>query len=89
MVAVLFELPSGSVLVIESRPFEAPERFSRVCIKLVVGSALETGREHMAQEQVIMRVNRHLVLVLMEVLDRVGHSRVALETQHHSFFEKR
>ena len=30
-----------------------------------------------------MRVGRHLVLVLTEVLDGVDHSRVALETRHH------
>ena len=52
--------------------FEAPKRSSRECIKPVVGNALETGREYMTGEQVVVRVDRHLILVLTEVLDRVG-----------------
>ena len=35
-----------------------------------------------------MRVDRHLVLVLTELLDGVNHSRVALETQHHELLQE-
>jgi len=35
-----------------------------------------------------MRVDRHLVLVLTEVLDRVGRSRVALEARHHELLRE-
>ena len=67
---------------------EASERLSRKRIESVIGSALETEREHMAQEQVIMRVNRHLVLVLMNVLDGVSCSRVAFKARHHELFHE-
>ena len=35
-----------------------------------------------------MRVDRHLVLVLTEVLDRIGCSRVAVEARHHELLRK-
>jgi len=53
---------------------KASESLSQEFIEPVVGSALETRQEHMAQEQVIMRVDHHLVLLLMEVLDGVDRS---------------
>ena len=74
VVVVLLKLPSGSVLVIESllHLFEAPETLSWECIELV--EALENGREHTTQEHVVVKVDRYLVLILMEVLDGVSRS---------------
>ena len=65
-----------------------PERLSRKYIELVISNALETGLEHMTQEQVIVKVDSHLVLELMEVLDGAGHSRVLLEAWHHELLLK-
>ena len=55
-------------------------------VELVVGNAFETRWEHTTQEMVIVRVNRHLILVLQEVLDRIGRPRVALEARHYELF---
>jgi len=38
------------------------------------------------QEEVIMKVDRQLVLVLLEVLDVIGRPRVALEARHYELF---
>jgi len=62
---------------------KASERLSWECVEPVVGSTIQTGWEHMTQEQVVVRVDCYLVLVLTDVLDGVSHSRVALEAQHH------
>jgi len=85
VVTILLELPSKRIIVIESmlHLFESPERLSRECIEPVVGNALETGWEHTTQEQVIVKVDHHLVLVLTEVLDGVSRSRVGLEAPYH------
>jgi len=37
------------------------------------------------QQEVIVRVNYHLVLVLQEVLDGIYHPRVVFEAWHHKF----
>ena len=68
--------------------FKALERSSREFIEPVITCALETRREHTTQEQVIVRVSHHLVLVLMEMLDGVGRSRAALEARHHELFRE-
>jgi len=67
---VLPQLPSGSIVVVESllHFLEVLERLSRERIEPVVGGALETGWKNAGHEHIIMRVNHHLVLVLMEVL---------------------
>ena len=74
VIDVLLKLPSGSVLVIEDLPhlFKAPEQIPRERVELVVGDAFETGWKHVTQEEVIMRVDRHLVLVSSEVLNGIG-----------------
>ena len=54
--------------------FEATKILSQEYIEPIIGSTLETRWEHITQEQVIMRVDCHLVLILTEVLDGVGHS---------------
>jgi len=55
-------------------------------VEPIVGGTFETGWEHATQEEVIMRVERHLILVLPEVLDGIGHPRVALEARHDELF---
>ena len=52
----------------------------------VVGGAFDSGWEHVTQEEVIVRMNHYLVLVLPEVLDRISRPRVALETRHYELF---
>jgi len=42
-----------------------------------------TGGEHPAHEEVIVRVDFHLILVVPKMLDRVGRSGVEVEAQHH------
>ena len=42
----------------------------------------------MTQEQVIVKVDRQLFLVLMEVFDVVSWSRVAVVTQHHELLQE-
>ena len=81
VVDVLLELSLESTLVIESmlHLFEAPESLSRECIEPFIGSALETKWEHATQEQLVIRVDCHLVLVLPEILDGIGRPRVVLE----------
>jgi len=51
-------------------------------VESVVGGAIETGWEHATQEEVVVRENRHLLLVLSEVLDGISRPIVALEAQH-------
>jgi len=57
-------------------------------VKSVVGGAFETGWEHTSQEEVIMRVDRYLVLVLSEEMNGINRSRVVLEVRHYELFEK-
>ena len=40
----------------------------------------------MTPEEVSVRVDRHLVLALPEVLDGIAHPRVALEARHYELF---
>jgi len=60
---------------------------SRERAEPIVGDAFKTGWEHTIQE-VIVRVDRHLVLVLPEVLDGIDRLRVALEAWHYELFRK-
>ena len=71
---VLPLLPLRNILVVEGllQLPKVPKRLPREQIKSAIGDAFKTGWEYTAQEQVIVRVNRHLVLVLAEVLDRIG-----------------
>ena len=57
-------------------------------VKPIVGDAFETGWEHITQEEVIMREDLHLVLILSEVLDEIGRPRVVLEVRHYELFKK-
>ena len=54
--------------------------------KPVVGSAFEIGWEHATQEEIIIRVDRHLILVLLVELDGIDRSRIALEARHYKLF---
>ena len=59
--------------------FEAMERMPRKRVEPVVGGVFEIGGEHVTQEEIIMRIDRHLVLILLEMLDGIGHSGVVFE----------
>ena len=58
----------------------------REIVEPVVGTAFKTRWEYTTQEVVIVRVDRHLVLVLPEALDVIGRPRVALEARHYELF---
>ena len=75
-VIVLSQLLSRSILVTESLVHlpELLETLSRERKEPVVGAVLETGQEYMTQEQVIVRVDCYLVLLLAEMLDGNGCS---------------
>ena len=76
--AIVFlpRLPSGSILVVESLHHlpKVLKRLSLERIEPVVGSVHETGWEYTSQENVVIRVNRHPVMVLAEMLDGVDCS---------------
>ena len=55
-------------------------------VEPTVGGAFETGWEHVTQEVIIVRVNRHQSLGMPEVLDVIGRPRVAHEAQHYELF---
>ena len=57
-------------------------------VEPVIDDAFETEWEHATQEEVIIIVDRHLVLVLSEVLHMIGRPRVALEARHYELFRK-
>jgi len=58
---------------------------SREIVEPIIDGAFETGLEHTTQE-VIMRVDRHLVLILPEVLDGIDRRGVALKAQNYEHF---
>ena len=62
-------------------PLEAPERLSQKCTEPVVGNATDSGQEHMTQEQVFVRLDYHLVLVLKKVLDEISRYQVYLHLE--------
>ena len=51
-------------------------------VKPAEDDPLEAGGEHPANE-VIMRVDRHFILVVLKMLDGVGRSGVEVEARHH------
>jgi len=66
-------------------------------VEPVGGDSLEAGREHPAHEEIIVRVDRQLVLVGPKMLDGVWCSRVEVkarqykllrETVGHDLFQK-
>ena len=57
-------------------------------VEPIKDDALEAGREHAAQEEVIMGVHRHLVLVPPKMLDGVGRSGVAFKAWYYEFLRK-
>jgi len=61
---------------------------SRERVEPIEGNALEAGREHLAQEAVVVRVDCHLVLVLPKMLDGVGGSCVAVEAWYYEFLRE-
>jgi len=67
---------------------KTPEKLLKERIEPVVSSALETRREHTTQVQVVVRMNRHLVLILTEVMDGVDCSGVAFEARHHKLLRE-
>jgi len=57
-------------------------------VEPVVGGTFKTRWEHVTQEEIIMRVDYHLILVLREVLDGINRTRVALDARHYELFGK-
>jgi len=89
VIVVLLRLHPGSILVIECLPhlFETSEYVPRERVKTVIGGDFETGCKHATQNEVIVRVYCHLVLVLPEV-HGINCPRVALEARHHELFRE-
>ena len=81
VIAVFLQLRPRSVLVVKDllHLSEESERLPQERVEPFIGSAFETEGEHTTQEEVVMRVNHHLILVLSEVLDRIGRPRVVFE----------
>ena len=89
MLSVLLELLLGSLLVIESlHIFETSERVPRDRVESVIDHVFETGWEHATHEEVIVRVDRHLLLVLPEVLHRISRPGATLKARHYELFEE-
>ena len=49
----------------------------------MISDTLESGREHPTEEEVIVRIDCHLVLKLAKMKEGVGGSRVMVEGGHH------
>ena len=59
------------------------ERIPQERIKPVVGDPLEAGCGCSAEKEVIMGIDRHLILALAEMKEWVGGSRVVIKGWHH------
>jgi len=64
VVIILLEFASRRELIKEGLPhlLEVSERVARERVEPIGGDPLETGGEHPAHEEVIMRINGHLIL---------------------------
>ena len=54
----------------------------------MISSALEAGREHQTEKEIVISINRHLVLELAEMQERVGGSRVVVEGGHYKLSQE-
>jgi len=90
VIDVLLELPLGGILVIEGLLylFETLERVPQEIVEPIIGGAFEIGWKHTAQEEVIVKVDCHLVLIPPEVLDGIGRPKVSLEIQYYELLGK-
>ena len=90
MVNVLQKFSPKSELVVEGvgHIFKASEGVLRERIEPIIGGSLEYESEHPIEKEVIVNVNRYLVLTLAEMSDKVGGSRVVIESGHHKFFSR-
>ena len=57
-------------------------------VEPIEGDSFEAGWKHTAQEEIIVGVNNHLVLVLLKMLDRVGRSGISFEAWHYEFLRE-
>ena len=56
-------------------------------VEPIKGDALKAGREH-ADQEVVVGVDRYLVLVLPKMLDGIDRSGVAVEAWHYEFLQE-
>ena len=54
----------------------------------MVGDPFEAGRECSTEKEVIVSVDRHLVLVLAEMKEWVGGSGMVIKEWHHKLFRE-
>ena len=85
MIVVPLKFPPGGELVKECicDVMKAPKRVYWERIELVIGDPFETGRECLAEEEVVVIVNGHLVLELAVIQEGVRGSQVAVEGRHY------
>jgi len=85
VVVVSLKFPQGSKLVKKCLVHltKISERIPWERIELVVGDRLEAGWECLIEEEVIVGVNRHLILVLAEMKEWVESSRIVIKRQYH------
>jgi len=69
MVTILLELSPESELVVEgvSYIFKASEVVLQERIEPMISGSFETGREHPTEKEVVMSIDRHLVLELAKI----------------------
>ena len=65
---------------------EALERMPRKRVEPVISGTFETEGANTTQEEVVVKVYFHLVLVLPMVLDGISRFRVVFEAQYHKLF---
>ena len=90
VIDVPLNFPPRSKLIVEcvSYLMEVLERVPRERVKPVVGNSLEVGRERSTEKEIIMSIDRHLVLVLTEMYEGLKDSRVVVKGWHQKLLRK-
>ena len=85
VLAILFEFAIGRELIVEGSPhlLEVSKRVARKRVETVGDDPLKAGRENSTNEEVIMRIDRHLIMVVLKMLDGAGRAGVEVKAQHH------
>ena len=85
MIVVLLELLVGGVLREEQLDeiLEVADRSWQKKVKPIGGYSLQAGGEDLVQDEVISNIDHRLVLILVEMFDRVALNRVAVKGQNH------
>ena len=85
MIVVPLKFPPGGELVKECicDVMKAPKRVYWERIEIVIGDPFEIGRECLAEEEVVVIVNRHLVLELAVIQEGFGGSQVEVQGRHY------